>query len=200
MAKLYAITSDLLALNALLEGLVDDEGEPREPTEEEFEQLKKWFDITKDQFEGKVDNYCKLIKNWQLMSEDASAEKDNFKKEVSRLQKRSAAMENKSKALKNLLGWSMGRLEIKKFATSLFSVQFQATRGTVKYQSIFDVSKLPEEYLKPREASSSAIEKAIKDGDLIQKEGAENYGKVFKKDGTELEGVYFTKGEALYIR
>ena len=36
MAKLYDIAEDLLSLNDLMESLVDENGEPREPTE------KKW--------------------------------------------------------------------------------------------------------------------------------------------------------------
>jgi hypothetical protein len=200
MAKLYEITDDLLALNNLLENLIDEGGEPREPTEEEIEELKKWFDIAETDFKNKIDAYCKLIKNWQLKSDDAEAEKKNFKKESERLIRRANAYENKAKTLKTLLGWGMERLKIRKYETSLFSVQFQNTRGTVKTTFQLDTKKIPDEYLKPRELDTKAIEDGLKEGLLIQKAEPENYGKVFTKDGEVLEGVLFTKGEALYIR
>jgi len=45
MAKLYDIAEDLLSLNDLMESLVDENGEPREPTEEEMQEMRKWFEV-----------------------------------------------------------------------------------------------------------------------------------------------------------
>jgi len=56
-ATLYEITGDLIELNKLMENLVDENGEPREPTEKELETMKDWFTETYDEFKTKFDNY-----------------------------------------------------------------------------------------------------------------------------------------------
>ena len=54
MSSLYEITGDMLALNELMESLVDENGEPREPTDEELEQMKQWFTGSITDFENKI--------------------------------------------------------------------------------------------------------------------------------------------------
>ena len=67
--KIYEITDDFKALQSLVESLVDEDGEPREPTEEEFETMKEWFQDTEAEFEAKFDNYCRFIKNLKMSAE-----------------------------------------------------------------------------------------------------------------------------------
>ena len=74
MAKLYDIAEDLLSLNDLMESLVDENGEPREPTDEEMEEMRKWFEVTQEELQNKFDSYCKFIKNLKLSSENADSE------------------------------------------------------------------------------------------------------------------------------
>jgi hypothetical protein len=59
---------------------------------------------------------------------------------------------------------------------------------------------LPEEFLKPRELDTVAVKDALKDGLLIQKEGAENYGKVFTREGEEIKGLMVIQGTNFIIR
>ena len=124
-ATLYEITGDLIELNKLMENLVDENGEPREPTEKELKTMKGWFTETYDAFKAKFDNYCKFIKNLQLSAANAEAEKQNFKAENSRLTKRAKAYENREKLIRNLLRWSMERLDLKNFKSDVFTVIFK---------------------------------------------------------------------------
>lgn len=197
---MYEISGDIIALKQLLESLVDEEGNPREPTTEEYEILKEWFKCTEEEFKVKFDSICKFIKNLQLSSENAENERKVYKSELDRLSRRSKAFENRKKSIQGLLFWTMERLGMTKFSTDLFSAGIQNTKKCVKTYEGYDYSALPSQYLKPTEVDTKAIEQAIKDGELVQLDGAENYGKVFDKDGNELPGIKYLGGKTLVIR
>ena len=202
-ATLYEITGDLISLNKLMENLVDENGEPREPTEEEFETMKEWFTETYDGFKAKFDNYCKFIKNLQLSAANAEAEKNNFKAENSRLTKRATAYENRAKAVRNLLRWSMERLNLQNFKNDVFTANIQNMGGKVIKIAITatqkDLSALPEKYLKPREVDTKAILQDLKDGVLEERDGIQNYSKVFIKDGNVLPCIHVYQPTGLKI-
>lgn len=86
------------------------------------------------------------------------------------------------------------------FKTSLFSAKEQNTKGSIVELTTYDYRKIPEEFLKQPELDKTAITQALKDGELIQKEGQENYGKIFLRNGEVLEGLSYVQGKALYIR
>lgn len=199
---MYEITGDLIELNKLMDDIVDENGEPREPTEAELETMRDWFRASETEFKEKFDNYCKFIKNLQIEASVATAEKEAHKKEMDRLSKRSKAMENRAVTVKNLLWWSMDKLGLSKegFKTSLFSAKEQNTKGSIVELTTYDYRKIPEEFLKQPELDRTAISQALKDGELIQKEGQENYGKIFLRNGEVLEGLSYVQGKALYIR
>lgn len=46
MGTLYQISSDIKGLYDLVEGLVDEDGNPREPTEEEMATIREWFNVS----------------------------------------------------------------------------------------------------------------------------------------------------------
>ena len=202
-ATLYEITGDLISLNKLMENLVDENGEPREPTAEEFENMKNWFTESYDGFKAKFDNYCKFIKNLQLSAANAEAEKNNFKAENSRLTKRATAYENRAKAVRNLLRWGMERLNLQKFKNDVFTANIQNMGGKVIKIAITatqkDLSALPEKYLKPHEVDTKAILQDLKDGVLEEREGIQNYSKVFVKDGDVLPCIHVYQPTGLKI-
>ena len=200
MAKLYDIAEDLLSLNDLLESLVDENGEPREPTEEEMQEMRKWFEVTQEELQNKFDSYCKFIKNLKLSSENADSERKNMKDELDRLAKRAKARENQRNAVQGLLRWNLERLGIKTFKSDLFTANIQNGQKQVSLASTAKIETLPEEFLKPRELDTVAVKDALKDGLLIQKEGAENYGKVFTRDGEEIKGLMVIQGTNFIIR
>jgi len=200
MAKLYDIAEDLLSLNDLMESLVDENGEPREPTEEEMQEMRKWFEVTQEELQNKFDSYCKFIKNLKLSSENADSERKNMKDELDRLAKRAKARENQRNAVQGLLRWNLERLGIKTFKSDLFTATIQNGQKQVSLASTAKIETLPEEFLKPRELDTVAVKDALKDGLLIQKEGAENYGKVFTREGVEIKGLMVIQGTNFIIR
>lgn len=200
MAKLYDIAEDLLSLNDLMESLVDENGEPREPTEEEMQEMRKWFEVTQEELQNKFDSYCKFIKNLKLSSENADSERKNMKDELDRLAKRAKARENQRNAVQGLLRWNLERLGIKTFKSDLFTANIQNGQKQVSLASTAKIETLPEEFLKPRELDTVAVKDALKDGFLIQKEGAENYGKVFTREGEEIKGLMVIQGTNFIIR
>lgn len=200
MAKLYEICEDLRVLNDLMESLVDENGEPREPTEEEMEEMRKWFEVSQEELEKKFDNYCKFIKNLKLSSENADSERKNLKSELDRLSKRAKARENQRSAVQNLLRWNFERLGIKTYKSDLFTANIQNGQKQVSLSSTAKIETIPEEFLKPRELDTVAVKDALKDGLLVQKEGQENYGKVFDRDGKEIKGLMVIQGTNFIIR
>lgn len=197
---LYEITSDLKALETLLDGLVTEDGEPRDPTPEEVETFKQWFDVSETEFYQKVDNYCRFIKNLRLSADNADAERKNHKAELDRLSRRSKAFENRANSIQSLLRWSMDKLGIKKHKSDIFTVNIQNTQKSIGLSSTAKMELIPDIYLKPRELDTVSIREALKTGELVQKEGQKNYGKVFFKDGNLLEGVTCVQGDTLVIR
>ncbi len=201
---LYEITGDLIGLSNLMESLVDENGEPREPTAEEFETMKQWFNEDTDRFKAKFDNYCKFIKNLKMSAENAEAEKNNFKAEGARLTKRATAFANREKTVKTLLRWGMERLHLQKFKTDFFTASIQNIGGKVIHVSELaqpkDINALPEKYLKPREVNTKAILQDLKDGLLEEREGAMNFTKVFVKGGDALPFIHVHQPNALVIK
>lgn len=201
MGTLYKITDDLLAINNLMENAVDENGEPRELTEEETEYVRKCFTVSYDEFKDKFDNYCRFIKNLKIESADVDAERKNYKDELDRLSKRSKAFANRAECVQNMLRWCMDTIKCQKYKTELFSAGVQNTQLKVEALAGEKLDTIPDVYLKPRELDTTAIKQAIKDGLLIQKDGPENYGKLFvAKTGEALKGVGCVQGTALVIR
>lgn len=62
-----------------------------------------------------------------------------------------------------------------------------------------DISALPEKYLKPREVDTKAILQDLKDGVLEERDGIQNYSKVFVKDGDVLPFIHVHQPTGLKI-
>lgn len=201
MAALYEITGDILNIYALLDSLVDDNGEPREPTEAELETMKQWMAENIDDFKKKFDNCCRLIKNLRLAADNAEAAKKNFKAEGTRLTRRHKALENRARSVQELLRWNMERIALDKFKSDCFSANIQNIGGkVVSVASTVDTAQIPERYLKPREVDTAAILQDLKDGILEERDGIENRTKVFVKGGGILPFIHVTQPSALVIR
>ena len=200
MSTLYEITNDMKALNDLMDSLVDAEGNPREPTEEEITQMREWFTGSKEEFEKKIDNYCKFIKNLKTDAENADAERKNHKAEMDRLSARSKAFTNKAKSVTDLLRWGMERLKMSKYKTTLFSVNIQNTKKSVNPLVGYDWHKIPEDLLKTPEVDIGKVQQLMAAGTIITKDGDENYGRLFWDTGKEIQGIKWAQGSALVIR
>ena len=200
MGTLYEITGDMLALNSLMESLVDENGDPREPTEEEIAQMREWFIGSKEEFEGKIENYCKYIRNLKIDAADIEAERKNHADELARLSKRAKASENKAKSVTNLLRWGMERLKMSKYKTTLFSVSIQNTKKSINQLQGYDWHEIPEDLLKTPEVDTGKVQELMSAGTIITKDGDENYGKLFWDSGKEIKGIKWAQNSALYIR
>lgn len=199
---LYEITGDLKALNQLMEDMVDEEGNPREPSTEELETMQKWFECSSADFEKKFDNYCKFIKNLKLEAAIADEERKAYKNELDRLSKRSKAFENRAKSVNGLLWFAMQNLGMKKYKTALFSAGEQNTQIKIEPLAGSSLKEVPDEFLKPRELDTAKIKAAIKDGILKQGDGTPlGDTKLFFADtGKELKDIRWAQGTALIIR
>lgn len=202
MSSLYEISSDLVALQEFVDNLVDENGEPREPTPEEQEQMKAWFECSIGEFDGKFDNYCKFIKNLKISAESVEAERKAHKNEIDRLSKRSKALENRAKTVQNLLWFCMQRLGLKKYKTNLFTANEQNTQIQIEQLAGTTLDAVPERFLKPRELDTSAIKDAIKSGELKQGDGTPLGATklFFVKNNKELENIRWHQGTALVLR
>ena len=199
---LYEITGDLKSLSQLFNDMVDEEGNPREPTAEELETMKQWFDVSSSDFEKKFDSYCKFIKNLKIEAQIADGERKAYKEELDRLSKRSKAFENRAKSLNGLLWFCMQKLGMKDYKTALFSAKEQNTQMKIETLLGSKLNEVPEEFLKPRELDVTKIKDAIKNGELKIGNGTPlGATKVFfVKDGAELKDVRAVQGTALIIR
>jgi hypothetical protein len=200
--SMYEITGDLLSLNNMLDEIVDEEGNPREPTEDERKTLEEWFNCSKSEFETKFDNICKFIKNLKIEAEIADGERKAYKGELDRLSKRAKALENRASNINGLLWFSMQRLGMKKYKTALFSAGEQNTQLKVESLLGSKLDEIPEEFLKPRELDTTKIKEAIKSGRLVRGNGTPlGENKVFfAENGKELKDVRCMQGQALIIR
>ena len=204
MGTLYQITADMEAVENLLEGLVDENGDPREPTPEEEETLKGWFLVTAEEFKNKFDSYCRFIKNLKISAKNADDERKNYKEELDRLAKRAKASENKAKTMNGILRFCMERLGLQKFKSDFFSAGIQNTQLQIHTLVGDKLESVPEEFLKPREIDTTAVKQAIKDGILEVLENQKNplnNGKIaIKKTGEIIKGLWAAQGTALVIR
>jgi len=201
---IYEVIGDYHGLNQLIDEMIDEEtGETREFTEEEKTEFKKWVEEWKDNFDGKFDAICKARKNMQASADVARAEYDALRAEQERLSRRAKSRENAAERVKNLLWWALDVLNMKKYKTDLFSAGVQNTRKCPKTTFDFNPLEIPTEYLK-MELSSSAVQEAIKEGHLYEKEDPLLRTKLFYKNESgeeqELKGVAYLGGQSLVIR
>lgn len=198
---LYTISENLKAVSELMAAAVDEEGEPRDLTEQEQIQLAEWFQQDAEALDDKLTNYGKFFKNLKISAETIDGERKAHKAELDRLSRRAKAMENRADALKYAVKFAFDNMGIDKHKTELFSFYKQKTPLKISEFLGNGLKDVPEEYLKPRELDTVKIRQAIKDGLLrVGTEGLDR-GKVYDvKTGLPLTGVMATEGETLVIR
>lgn len=134
MANLYELTGDILKLQQLLEtGEVVDK-----------ELLNDVLADTTADYDEKIENYAKVIKN-------LSADVDAIKAETDRLTTRRKALETNITNLKARMFDSMKQTGNTKIKGSLFTVSIQANGGKIPVIVDVDTSKLPDDLVKIEE-------------------------------------------------
>lgn len=106
----------------------------------------------------KVENYCKIIKQFQ-------ADADMFKAECDRIAARKKTAENAIERMKTALLDFMQASKQEKIKAGTFSV----STATTKAVNIIDETQIPEQYLKPQPAKidKAEISKALKNGEIV---------------------------------
>jgi hypothetical protein len=188
---MYEITQDMRALRGLIESLEDDEGNLREPSEDEKKTVLEWIGQTEDAFRQKADNICKFIKNLKIEADTAEAERKAHKEELDRLSRTAEAREHKADAVRAALHDAMNALKIKKYKSALFSVNVQ---NTAKSAKMISGSPVPPEWAKPLELDGGKVKAALEEGSLTDIGGA-----LYTQSG-EKTGIAWLGGETIVIR
>lgn len=101
--KMYEITEDLRAIDELFNSAVDENGQPRELTDEEKQFLTECFSNSKEDFEEKFDSYGKYLAILKAQAEAADGERKAMKNEMDRLSARAKAYTNRRDSIKSYL-------------------------------------------------------------------------------------------------
>ena len=146
--KLYELTSDVLALQDLLENELEDE-----------QMLLDTLEGVQWEYEFKLEQYAKVVRNLEA---DAEA----LKNEVTRLTNKRRVIENNVERLKSIMFDSMKATNTPKVKGNILSVAIQKNGGKLPVVVDVDTSKLPDELVKVTEVPDlDAIRKALDAGD-----------------------------------
>lgn len=147
MSKLYELTTDLLALQEMLESPLDDE-----------DVLRDTLEAVQGEYELKLEAYCKVIKNLE-------ADMEALKNEAKRLTDKRKVLENNIERLKKAMFDSMKATNTDKVKGQLFTVAIQKNGGKLPVIVDVDVTELPDELVKVVESPDlEAIGKLLEQG------------------------------------
>ena len=148
MAKLYELTSDILALQDMLENELDDE-----------QMLLDTLEGVQWEYEFKLEQYAKVIRNLEA---DAEA----LKNEVERLNNKRRTINNNIDRLKKYMFDSMKATNTPKVKGNILTVAIQKNGGKLPVVVDVDTADLPDDLVKITEAPDlDAIRKALDAGD-----------------------------------
>ena len=146
--KLYELTGDILQLQEMLEEGLDDE-----------QVLLDTLEGVQGEYEYKLENYCKVIKNLE-------ADVDALKAEAKRLTNKCKVLENNIERLKKAMYSSMKATGTNKVKGQIFSVAIQKNGGKLPVIVDVDVAYLPDELVKVTESPDlDAIAKMLEQGE-----------------------------------
>jgi hypothetical protein len=139
MSTLYEIATDIQVIDDLIESsMIDAEGNPRDPTEEEKAAILEMIAESESAFRGKAERICQFRAN--LMG-DA----EMFKVEEARLVRRRLVKEHKAAALKMYLDLAMTKIKSDKLEVGVFRLRMQKNTPSV---TIINQAELPEDYIR----------------------------------------------------
>jgi hypothetical protein len=188
---MYEITQDIRSLKVLVDSLEDEDGNPRDPSEEEKKTILDWIGQTEEAFRQKADNICKFVKNLTIEADIAEAERKAHKGELDRLSRTAKAREHKAQAVRMILHEAMNILKMKKYKSALFSVNVQ---NTAKSAKMIDGRPVPPEWAKPLELDGAKVKAAVEDGALVSIDNM-----LYTRSG-EKTGIAWLGGETVVIR
>lgn len=131
MANIYEITNQFSFLKTL-----EESGEVDEAS------IKGALDVAKEDLAGKLEDYCKVIKNFE-------AEIDGLKAEEKRLAERRAVKENAIERMKKAMKWAVEQSGDNKIPCGTFTVAVQ--KNPQKCIIDLSIADIPAKYLIPQE-------------------------------------------------
>ena len=133
MASIYEITSDIAFINQMLEadGEVDEEA------------LKGALEVSKEDLVLKLEDYCKVIKNFEAVV-------SGLKDEEARLKAKRQSYENTIDRMKKAMQNAMETVGETKMPCGTFTVAIQKNPESVVFD-VDDIGLIPEAYWKVRE-------------------------------------------------
>lgn len=148
--NLYELTESMLVVQELLESDEFDE-----------ETLADTLEAVEGEYEYKLENYCKVIKNLE-------ADVEALKNEAKRLTDKKKSLENNIDRLKKAMFDSMKSTNTTKVKGSVFTIAIQKNGGKAPIIVDVPVSQLPDDLVRIKEeADSEAIRKYIEEtGDI----------------------------------
>lgn len=151
MSNLYELTNDMVNLQWLLYEDVEDD------------VLKDTLDAVKGEYEIKLENLCKVIRNLE-------ADKEAHKTEADRHDKIAKTIDNNIKRLKDSMFNSMKVTGTSKVKGELFTVSIQKNGGKVPLiqSPDMDIRKLPNQLVTIIEKpNTDAIRSALEGGNKV---------------------------------
>ena len=132
MANIYEITNQFPFLQSL-----------EETGEVDAEVIKSALEVARDDLASKLEDYCKVIKNFE-------AEIAGLKAEEERLKARRQAKENAIKNMKDAMKWALETAGETKITCGTFTTAIQKNPESL-IMDVEGIDLIPDEYLKQRE-------------------------------------------------
>jgi hypothetical protein len=173
---LYQIEQDILALGDLIDSVgTDEDGNPREITQEEWETLHAYMKELDGAFQSKAERICRYIRDQEAGAEGCS-------REEKRLYNLRQARERKALTLKNLLQFFMERQGLSKADAGAFKLNIQKNPPSVQ---IANESEIPRNFFREVPATYTPDKKMISE---------------VLKSGEEVPGAYLVQTESLRVK
>jgi hypothetical protein len=137
MSTLLQISDEMRTLDALVAEIAAEGGDITQVED----TITQWFNEIGSERDSKVDNYCALIREFELLAKARD-------EEVARLQKRVETDLNAANFLKARLKSFFEEQGIKKIETERFTVSIAKNGGAVPIEYSEDPERLPAEFRK----------------------------------------------------